>query len=333
MARPRKQGLDYFPVDTEMDYKMDYIQELHGITGFGVVMRLFQVIYSKGYYMSWGKIEQVLTKKKIGLELELIEKIIKDCVEVGIFSKKHFEEYEILTSNGIQKRYYEVVKKREEVELNPEFIVFDKLLPNKLDIPEVSVEFPTQKPVGNSEDIPTRAEKAKNSIVKNSKEIAEDSIALTADAPDADNSVYSYLEKEFGRTISPSEFDRLSVYAENMPDELVREAIARAALNNVTTIPYVIAILRKWSDAGIINLAGVYAADAQHKGSKGKRKAADEKFKANKARGKPVNKSGSSKPKPKHKATYSGKRPNYYAIYDELEKEKNSKETNYDPTN
>ena len=319
MARPRKQGLDYFPVDTEMDYKMDYIQELHGITGFGVVMRLFQVIYSKGYYMSWGKIEQVLTKKKIGLELDLIEKIIKDCLEVGIFSKKHFEEYEILTSNGIQKRYYEVAKKREEVELIPEYIVFDKLLPNKPDIPEVSVEFPTQKPVGNSEDIPTRAEKAKNSIVKNSIEIAEDSIALTADAPDADNSVYAYLEKSFGRPISHAEIDRLNAYAEELPHELVVEAIDRAVLAHANSVKYITAIISSWQKAGIKTLA-----DVQRE---------DEKFKANKARGKPVNKSGSSKPKPKRKATITSKRPNYYAIYDELEKEKNSKETNYDPTN
>ena len=43
MARPQKEGLDYFPFDVDMDQddKVALIEAKHGITGFGVVVKLF----------------------------------------------------------------------------------------------------------------------------------------------------------------------------------------------------------------------------------------------------------------------------------------------------
>lgn len=42
MARPQKQGLDYFPIDTNMDQddKIALIESKHSVTGFGVLIKL-----------------------------------------------------------------------------------------------------------------------------------------------------------------------------------------------------------------------------------------------------------------------------------------------------
>ncbi len=44
MPRPQKAGLDYFPLDTDMekDDKIALIETKYGIVGFGIVIKLFK---------------------------------------------------------------------------------------------------------------------------------------------------------------------------------------------------------------------------------------------------------------------------------------------------
>ena len=53
MARPVKSGLNYFPMDVDMDDKVELIEAKHGITGFGILIKLYQKIYKEGYYINW----------------------------------------------------------------------------------------------------------------------------------------------------------------------------------------------------------------------------------------------------------------------------------------
>jgi hypothetical protein len=55
MSRPIKQGLDYFPMDVEVDDKIELIEAKHGISGFGILVKLFQKIYKEGYYLNWNE--------------------------------------------------------------------------------------------------------------------------------------------------------------------------------------------------------------------------------------------------------------------------------------
>ena len=49
MARPKKQGLDYFPLDVNVDNKIEILESEYGILGFGFIVRLYQKKYAKGY--------------------------------------------------------------------------------------------------------------------------------------------------------------------------------------------------------------------------------------------------------------------------------------------
>ena len=101
MPRPQKAGLDYFPLDTDMeqDDKIALIEAKYGIVGFGVVIKLFKKNYhSKGYYCNWSEEIQLLFSRKVGVDLEKIIEIVKDAIKWGLFDKRLFKEYEILTS-------------------------------------------------------------------------------------------------------------------------------------------------------------------------------------------------------------------------------------------
>lgn len=123
MARPKKQGLDYFPLDVNVDNKIEILESEYGILGFGFIVRLFQKIYANGYYLEWNQYSAILLKKEIGMTKEKINEFIEFCLEINIFDKKLYSEYNILTSRGIQKRYFTVCKRRKEIELIKEYLL------------------------------------------------------------------------------------------------------------------------------------------------------------------------------------------------------------------
>lgn len=55
LARPQKEGLEYFPLDVDMDQddKVALIEAQHGLVGFGVVIKLLMKIYKHGYFYEW----------------------------------------------------------------------------------------------------------------------------------------------------------------------------------------------------------------------------------------------------------------------------------------
>jgi hypothetical protein len=121
VARPQKAGLDYFPLDVDMDDKIKLIDAKFGVAGFGVLIKLWQIIYENGYYITWTEKELLLYKNRINADINLINDVINECLRWGIFNNDLYEKYSILTSNGIQKRYLEATKRRGELTLVAEY--------------------------------------------------------------------------------------------------------------------------------------------------------------------------------------------------------------------
>jgi hypothetical protein len=123
MARPIKQGLDYFPLDVDLDEKIELIEAKHGISGFGILIKLFQRIYKEGYFLRLSEESLLLFSKRISVNINEINAVINDCLRYQIFDEKLYSEYNILTSAGIQKRYLAAVDRRKEVDLIEGYIV------------------------------------------------------------------------------------------------------------------------------------------------------------------------------------------------------------------
>lgn len=66
------------------------------------------------------------------------------------------------------------------------------------------------------------------------------------------SNIYSIFEKEFGRTLSPMEYEIISKWLDEKFDEaLITEALKEAVFNNVSSLNYVDRILRDWKKKGV----------------------------------------------------------------------------------
>lgn len=106
-------------------------------------------------------------------------------------------------------------------------------------------------------------------VVKNDKNILEDIIDLddfyrkislkmvsnvNDNLDELNSSVFTFIEKEFGRTLSPMENEIIKSWLENgSSEELVREAVKEATFNGVNNLRYIDKILYEWEKKGIKN--------------------------------------------------------------------------------
>lgn len=86
----------------------------------------------------------------------------------------------------------------------------------------------------------------------------------------ADNSnIYEIIEKEFGRTLSPMEYEIIRAWLDNdMSEELIQEAIKEATYNGVSNLRYIDKILYEWSKKGYKTKEQIENAKINHRKNK-----------------------------------------------------------------
>lgn len=128
MARPVKEGLDYFTLDCCMNDKIKLIEAEFGIKAFAIIVKLYQKIYSeRGYYCEWNEDVALLFIASLGgnsgVSKSLIDVILSASIRRGIFSEELYKKYGILTSKRIQEQYFDAVSRREKVEVEKEYLL------------------------------------------------------------------------------------------------------------------------------------------------------------------------------------------------------------------
>lgn len=142
MARPQKDGLDYFPFDVDFmkDTKVRRIARTFGCTGTMAIVMLFTDIYrTRGYYMNWDEDTCFDLSENLQCDPELAAKIVDACVLAKIFNVDLFQDKAVLTSAAIQLRYLKINQdcKRQRT-INPEF--------NLIELPQEAPQPPAEKP-------------------------------------------------------------------------------------------------------------------------------------------------------------------------------------------
>lgn len=124
MARPTKQGIDYFPVDCQFDTKIEmYLVETEA-NGLAVLISLWQLIYSnEGYFINNDDDLCLLIKKRINIDINLISNCIDVALKREIFNSNLNKKYKILTSKAIQKRFFEIAKRKKIIQYNVKYII------------------------------------------------------------------------------------------------------------------------------------------------------------------------------------------------------------------
>lgn len=116
MARPKQNGLLYFPFDTDFFYADKRIKRFHakfGNDGLIFYIYLLTEIYRNGYYISWDEDTADDIATDLRLKEGFIEQVLtylrgRSLLEMRTLSTG----VTIITSPGIQKRYQEAVKSR-----------------------------------------------------------------------------------------------------------------------------------------------------------------------------------------------------------------------------
>lgn len=113
-----KNGIEYFPINTNFfdDDKIALVEVDHGFLGSYILLRIISKIYdSEGYYCHWGEDERKLFVKRVGgndLDIAKLDAIVESGLNRDFFDRTMFDKYQILTSRGIQKRFFEAVSRR-----------------------------------------------------------------------------------------------------------------------------------------------------------------------------------------------------------------------------
>lgn len=131
MARPIKDGIDYFPLDvnTETDKKFRLVEARYGIVGFGIIVKLFQQIYrDSGYFCKWDGDTAAIcaalwSSPRCPLTEEDVNAVVKEAVRRDIFDGDLYARHGVLTSRGLQKRYFEAVKRRLRVNAEKAYLL------------------------------------------------------------------------------------------------------------------------------------------------------------------------------------------------------------------
>jgi hypothetical protein len=127
MARPIKEGLDYFPLDIDIDQDDKLVVPIgkYGMQGFGIIIRIMSEIYKNCYFYPWTEKEQYAVSLKVNVDINLVNEIINECAKWGFFNQKLLLEHRVLTSRGFQRRYIDAAQRRKSITLIDIFVLVD----------------------------------------------------------------------------------------------------------------------------------------------------------------------------------------------------------------
>ena len=259
MARPQKSGLEYFPLDVDIDNdeKVAYVISRYGFQAFGLLIKILMNIYHDGYYMMWTERQQYLFSFKLNVDSELAKTIVSAYINEGFFDRNIYEKYGVLTSHGIQTRYLQAVGRRSQVRIAREYCLFSPEECSKIaNVDYYSVNVSNNSVIVNN----NHAETYKNQAKSTQSKVKESNISTTTTARTCEDDM---VDKELAKIIqaysdnihpvTPMEFEDISSWMEDygFSSELIIKAIGRAVDAGKRSKGYVKGILRSWKENGL----------------------------------------------------------------------------------
>ena len=245
MARPKAKGVEYFPLDVGFlsDLKIRKIMLSCGASSIAVLIYIFAAIYrDEGYFMNVKDDDIALIALDTNLDTDYVKNVINRACEVGLFSFRIYDNFRVLTSEGIQNRYLKITERRKSVKINADInlvnvdMMYTETRVNVAETPVNVAETPVN--VYKSTQSKVKESKVKESKVKESKvkESKEKNAVIQ-------NDVFSTWLNTFG-DISSFIKETLETLTEEYGPEQVVEAIEITHDRGKTSIKYVEGVLK-----------------------------------------------------------------------------------------
>lgn len=258
MARPQKDGLDYFPKDTDF-YRDRKIRALIGRFGAdGVVLYDYILceVYRDGYcteiddsFRDIAAADLKMSPEKIGLILDYL------LNQSMLLDSQLFKAVKVLTSRGIQTRYQEAVRQRA---LKRGICVNGKLW--LLDEAETESFIQVRHDGNYSEKNHNKSEKndgfSMEEYIKERKVKKSKVNEMKTTKPFSSSAVAEYYDR-INAQASPRSMQELLAFEKAMGKAVCSRAMDIALDNRKATWSYIRAILQRWSAAGVKCVADI----------------------------------------------------------------------------
>lgn len=125
MGRPLAQGIEYFPMDVKFNDKIQLLEKECGLIGIAIWLKLLQRIYAKNFFLMWDERERLKTAMALNVDDNVLDNVINVCIKWDILDINAYRNYSALTSAGIQKRYFKIIKRRTSCTVVKELLLID----------------------------------------------------------------------------------------------------------------------------------------------------------------------------------------------------------------
>lgn len=249
MARPTKEGIEYFSFDVDFfsDIKVKKILRACGAKGIAVLVNLLCNIYrDHGYYMQWDDEIGFLVSDEVGANESIADEVVQKAVQVGFFDKELFDKYQILTSKGIQTRYLKATYQRKDNAINEDYnLIQNDSKKESHEKSSNSYEKHANNPVNHSESTQSKVKESKGnkSKVSSSEQPGDESVL---------NSVQSFQQLwNFPNMVQQNTLmEFIDLYGDGLVDAAIKVAGSKD-VNKSKSIAFIESCLKEWTDANV----------------------------------------------------------------------------------
>ena len=260
MARPRKDGLDYFPLDVNFlsDLKIKKIIRAYGAQAVAVVMSVLTTVYrDNGYFANYDDDFIFIIADELKLEDGYVKNVIEKLIEVDFLNKEQKEKNNILTSIGIQERYLKACERRVKTTLNA---TYNLLNDSSNELPKTEStdkeSFCQQKPDSTGVNDSKSTQSKVNNKVNNKVNKKVNNNLLTSSENNSDvRELIEMYQENFG-VCNSLVINDLANTLENLDKDAIIESF-RLSIGKDNPYLYMKGIWTKWKENGIITLEQV----------------------------------------------------------------------------
>ena len=121
-----KNGIKYFPTQSAISMDHEVIISKYGLEGYAIIDLIIHKIYDdEGYFCRWDEDGTYVFARYYGVKADFVCSVVDEALTRGIFSRELYEKYKILSSEDIQKNFFEATKRRRKLEFVKEYIIAD----------------------------------------------------------------------------------------------------------------------------------------------------------------------------------------------------------------